>query len=168
MKLSLKKIYSIAMAGIALLLFIFSFIDYVGDVSEWAKFARMIGLGASFSIFKLLICLCIIATYLLHLFKNIDEKWVKFANYGVGFLVFHYLVYFFNFVGEGTDVGFWFCTIFALGLGAVSVLWYFASDKPIETTKAPVIGYDQATGKPIYAKIKGYDPKTGKPIYEKN
>jgi len=168
MKLSLKKIYSIAMAGIALLLFIFSFIPYAGDVSEWSKMARFIGLGASFSIFKMLIVFCIIATYLLHLFKDIDDKWVKYANYGVGYIVFHYLVYFFNFVGEGTNVGFWFCTILALGLGAVSVLWYFASEKPIETSKAPVIGYDQVTGKPIHAKIKGYDPKTGKPIYEKN
>ena len=113
MKLSLKKIYSIAMAGIALLLFIFSFIPYAGDVSEWAKMARYIGLGASFSIFKMLIVFCIIATYLLHLFKDIDEKWVKYANYGVGYIVFHYIVYFFNFVGEGTNVGFWFCTILA-------------------------------------------------------
>ena len=108
------------------------------------------------------------AVYLLHVFMNLDEKWVKYANYGVGFIVFHYLVYFFNFVGESTNVGFWFTTIFALGLGTISVLWYFASTKPIESNKAPIIGYDQATGKPIYAKVKSYDPKTGKPIYEKN
>ena len=168
MKLSLKKIYSISMAGIALLLFIFSFIDYVGDVNEWGKMARFIGLGASFSIFKLIILICVVAVYALNFLGKLDEKWVKFANYGVGYIVFHYLIYFFNFVGEGTNVGFWFSTIFALGFGTISVLWYFASDKPLENKKAPIIGYDQTTGKPIYAKIKGYDPKTGNPIYEKN
>lgn len=169
MKLSLKKIYSIVMAGLALLLFIFSFIPYVGDVSVWSSISRYVGLGVGFAIIQMLILFCIIAAYLLHFFMGIDEKWIKYTNYGVGFIVFHYIVNFFDFVGNGTNVGFWFDVILALALGTISVLWYFASEKTLNLkNNAPVIGYDEATGKPIYAKIKSYDPKTGKPIYEKN
>ena len=167
MKLSLRKVYSIIMAGLAFLLFVFSFVDYVGDVSVWSSMARYIGLGVGFAIVQLLVLLSIIAVYMLHLFGKLDEKWVKFANYGVGFITFHYLVQFFCFVGESTDFGFWIDVILALGLGTISVLWYFASDKEFQSKQAPIIGYDEHTGKPIYAKIKSYDPKTGKPIYEK-
>jgi hypothetical protein len=109
--------------------------------------------------------------YLLHLFANLNEKWAKFANYGVGFVVFFHIIELFVIIsttGAGTKVGFWFEFLFALALGTCSVLWYFMSEEPFATKSTPIIGYDQVTGKPIYAKVKSYDPKTGKPIYEKN
>ena len=117
---------------------------------------------------KSFLLLCIITLYLLHLFIDLGEKWIKFANYGVGFIVFVHLINFFTLVSGGSGVGFWFEFLLSLGLGTISVLWYFASEQPFaskETT--PIVGYDPTTGKPIYAKIKSYDPKTGKPIYEK-
>ena len=103
---------------------------------------------------------------------DLKEKWIRFANYGVGFLTFLHLTQLFFCINTGarTDVGLWFELILGLGLGACSVIWYFVSDEPFAAKPAggaPIIGYDQTTGKPIYAKIKGYDPKTGQPIYEK-
>jgi len=165
MKMNMRKVFSIIIAGIAFFMFVFSFIDYVMGVSMWNT------AFLSFGIFQLFIVLALIAVYLLHLFMDLKEKWIKFANYGVGFLTFFHLSELFWCINNGlrTNVGLWFELIFALGLGACSVLWYFMKEEPFAkkaANNAPIIGYDQKTGQPIYAKIKGYDPKTGQPIYE--
>ena len=104
----------------------------------------------------------IIAVYLLHIFMGLKEKWVMYANYGVGFVGLGYLTMFFanlDNLGFGLILG----VLLALGIISLSVIWYFMSDK---RTGAPVSGYDPKTGKPIYAKPKGFDPKTGKPIFD--
>ncbi len=166
MKLNKRKIFSIVMAGLSLLIIIFSFIPYAGNsyakVSLWSS--GMVSIGVT----QLILLLCVIAVYLLHLFMDLDEKWVKFTNYAVGFVTFTHLLYFFQLISGGSRVGFWFEFLLSLALGTCSVLWYFQSEEPFADKSTPVIGYDQVTGKPIYAKIKGYDPKTGKPIYEKD
>lgn len=159
------------MAGIAFLLIVFSFLPYVGAGSiHYSLWTKTAGLGtATVGIFQCILLLGVMAVYLLHAFKDLKEKWIHYANYAVGFVTFTQLTYFFRVLDGGSMVGFWFEFILALGLGAVSVLWYFQSDeKTIGGPKAPVVGYDEKTGKPIYAKVKGYDPKTGKPIYEKD
>lgn len=166
MKLNQRKIFSIVMASLSLLIIIFSFIPYAGSsyskVSLWSS--GMIALGVT----QMILLFAVITVYLLHLFIDLDEKWVKFANYAVGFVTFTHLIYFFQLISGGSRVGFWFEFLLSLALGACSVLWYFMSEEPFATKSTPIIGYDQVTGKPIYAKIKGYDPKTGKPIYEKD
>jgi len=168
MTMNKRKIFSIVIASLALLIIIFAFLPYQGNsyvsISLWSSDYKTIGLGVT----QMILLLAVIAVYLLHLFADIKEKWVTYANYAVGFVVFTHLVSFFNLVGGGSAAGFWLEFIFSLGLGTCSVLWYFMSEEPFakkETT--PIIGYDEHTGKPIYAKIKSYDPKTGKPIYEK-
>lgn len=167
LNLNMKKIFSLAMAGLACLLIIFSFIPYVGygsyHYSLWSSDAGTLSLG----LIQFFLLLGVIAVYLLHVFKDLDEKWISYANYAVGFVTFTHLIYFFRILDGGSMVGFWFEFILGLGLGVVSVLWNFQSEEAI-AGKAPVIGYDEKTGKPIYAKIKSYDPKTGKPIYEKD
>ena len=160
------------MASLALLIIIFSFLPYVGSgegyysykASLWSSDYGTLSLGVT----QMILLLCVIAVYLLHLFMDLKEKWVTYANYAVGFVVFTHLIYFFRLISGGSKVGFWFEFLLALGLGTCSVLWYFMSEEPFADKSTPIIGYDQVTGKPIYAKIKGYDPKTGKPIYEKN
>lgn len=156
------------MAGLALLLIIFSFLPYVGygsyNYSLWSSDAGTLSLG----IIQFLLLLCVMAVYLLHAFKGLKEKWVSYANYAVGFVAFTHLIYFFRILDGGSMVGFWFEFLLGLGLAAVSVLWNFQDDDKAVGKAAPVVGYDEKTGKPIYAKIKSYDPKTGKPIYEKD
>ncbi len=171
MKMNRRKIFSIVIASVALLIIIFSFLPYAsiygGKYSLWSSDYNTIAIGVT----QMIILLCVITVYLLHLFANLNEKWVKFANYGVGFVTFFHIVELFQIIsasGAGTKVGFWFEFLLALGLGTCSVLWYFMSEEPFATKSTPIIGYDQVTGKPIYAKIKSYDPKTGKPIYEKD
>ena len=171
MKMSMRKIFSIVMAGIAFLMFVFSFLDYVGTsfggISMWNSSYL------AFCLFQLFIVLALIALCMLHLFMNLKEKWFKFANYGVGFITLFHLSMLFTCANRGmtTYVGLWFEFILGLGLGACSVIWYFMSDEPFAkkpaANAAPILGYDQKTGQPIYAKITGYDPKTGQPIYEK-
>ena len=171
MKMSLRKVFDIVCASCSLLIIIFSFLPYEGNsyisVSLWSSDANLIGVGVT----QMIVLLCVITVYLLHLFADVKERWATFANYGVGFVVLYHIVALFTIIGTtgvSTGVGFWFQFIFALGLGSCSVLWYFMSDQPFakkETT--PIVGYDPQTGKPIFAKIKGYDPKTGEPIYEK-
>ncbi len=165
--LTKKKLFSLIMAGIAFLLIVFSFLPYAGvssyNFSLWSKEAGLL----SFGIIQLLTMLGVMAVYLLHVFKGLKEKWISYANYAVGFVSFSHLIYFFKMLDGGSMVGFWFEFLLALGLGAISVLWNFQGDEPVGK-KAPVVGYDEKTGKPIYAKVKGYDPKTGKPIYEKD
>lgn len=167
--LTMKKLFSLIMAGLACLLIIFSFCPYVGygsyGYSLWSSDAGTLSLG----IVQFILLLGVIAVYVLHVFKGLKEKWITYANYAVGFVTFTHLIYFFRILDGGSKFGFWFEFLLALGLGAISVLWYFQSDeKAVGGPKAPIIGYDEKTGKPIYAKIKGYDPKTGKPIYEKD
>ncbi len=170
MKLNLtkKKLFSLIMAGIAFLLIVFSFLPYAGvssyNFSLWSKEAGLL----SFGIIQLLTMLGVMAVYLLHVFKGLKEKWISYANYAVGFVSFSHLIYFFKMLDGGSMVGFWFEFILALGLAVISVLWNFQNDDPVGGKKAPIVGYDEKTGKPIYAKIKSYDPKTGQPIYEKN
>lgn len=168
MKLNKRKIFSIVMAGLALLIIIFSFLPYVGaysyNYSLWSSEAGTLSIGVT----QLLLMLAVIALYLLHLFMDLKEKWVTYANYAVGFVTITHLIYFFRLLSGGSKVGFWFEFLLSLALGACSVLWYFMSEEPLADKSTPIVGYDQTTGKPIYAKIKGYDPKTGKPIYEKD
>ena len=167
LNLTKKNLFSLIMVGIAFFLIVFSFLPYAGagsyKFSLWSKDAGLL----SFGIIQFLLLLGVIAVYLLHVFKNLNEKWISYTYYAVGFVTLSHLVYFFKMLDGGSMVGFWFEFILALGLAVISVLWNFQNDDPI-TTKAPVVGYDEKTGKPIYAKIKSYDPKTGKPIYEKN
>ena len=171
MTMSLRKVFSIVCAACSLLIIIFSFLPYEGtsyvSVSLWSSDANLIAFGVT----QMIVLLCVITVYLLHLFADIKERWATFANYGVGFVVLFHIVSLFQIIGVtglSTGVGFWFQFLFALGLGTCSVLWYFMSEQPFakkETT--PIVGYDPQTGKPIFAKIKSYDPKTGEPIYEK-
>lgn len=165
----MKNLFSLIMAGIAFLLIVFSFCPYAGfgsyGYSLWSKEAGLLSIG----IIQFILLLGVMAVYLLHVFKGLEEKWISYANYAVGFVTFTHLIYFFRILDGGSKFGFWFEFLLALGLGAISVLWNFQSkDKKVGGDKAPVIGYDEKTGKPIYAKIKSYDPKTGKPIYEKD
>ena len=165
--LNKKKLFSLIMAGLSFLIIVFSFLPYVGYASYhyslWSSDAGTLSIG----IIQFLLLLCVIAVYLLHVFMGLKEKWISYANYAVGFVVFTHLIYFFRLLSGGSKVGFWFQFILALALGAVSVLLNFQKEEPIGKQKAPIIGYDEKTGKPIYAKIKSYDPKTGKPVYEK-
>ena len=164
--LNMKKIFSLAMVGIAFLLIVFSFVSYVGygsyGVSLWSSSLLSIG------IIQFILLLGVMALYGLHVFKGLNEKWIAYANYAVGFIALIHLVYFFQILDGGSKAGFWFEFILGIALAVVSVLWNFQTEEPIESKKAPIIGYDEKTGKPIHATIKGYDPKTGKPIYEKD
>ena len=180
MKLSMKKIYSIAMAGLSVLLFAFTFIpqfkySYDGwggsssyKYSFWSKdavqeFARAFGIIKP--ILLIIVLVAIIAVYVLHVFGIFKEKWMSYANYATGFVTLTYLNMFFANI-KYAYVGIWLSVFVAIGLCVVSVLWNFASDKALGGNGAPVTGYDPATGKPIYAKPTGFDPVTGKPIYK--
>ena len=177
MKLSMKKIYSISMAGIALLLFIFTFIPnfkisgstyglWSSDLSTEIYDVKIYAVAGLVKPILLTIALVAIgAVYLLNMFGILKEKWVSYANYATGFVTLTYLNLFFGNTGS-LYVGLWFGLILSIGLCAVSVLWNFASDTPIGGSGAPITGYDPATGKPIYAKPAGFDPVTGKPIYK--
>ena len=168
--LTMKKIFSLAIVGISFFLIVFSFLPYIGSGSiHYSLWSKVVGYGtATVGIFQCILLLGVMAVYLLHVFKGLKEKWISYANYAVGFVTFTQITYFFRILDGGSMVGFWFEFLLALGLAVCSVLWYFQKDEPISINKAPIIGYDEQTGKPIYAKIKSYDPKTGKPIYEKN
>lgn len=165
--MSLRKVFSIIIASLAVLLFIFMFIPYVGN--DYYK-ANLWKIGTPFGIFALISYLAIIAVHGLSIFGIIKEKWMHFVDYAVGYVGISHLVFLFNWM-DMTRVGIWFATIFALGLLVLSVLWYFMSDKPFSEGKAKtaggkVTGYDPKTGKPIFAQPKGFDPQTGEPIYE--
>ena len=159
MKMTKRKIFSIIMASLALLLFIFSFIPHF---KVYSSSANLWDGNKAQPVIMLFAYIAIIALYLLHLFLNLKEKWVNYANYATGYITLTYLVMFFadlDYLGVGLILG----LLASLGLATISVLWNFMSDKPMG---APVTGYDAKTGKPIYAKPKGFDPQTGKPIYE--
>ena len=155
--LTMKKLFSLIMVGIAFLLIVFSFLPYVGagsiHYSLWSKATSTL----SVAIIQLLLCLGIMAVYGLHVFKGLKEKWISYANYAVGFITLTHLTYFFRLLDGGSMVGFWFEFLLSLGLAVISVLWYFQSDEKKVGNKAPVVGYDEKTGKPIYAKVTGYD-----------
>ena len=164
MKMTKRKVFSIVMASIALFLFINMFIPYfkVGStkINLW---------NDSFKgdrVIILLSLLSIMAIYLLHLFLNLKEKIVGYANYAVGFVTLYHIASFF----ARTDylyVGMWLGIIASIGLVTISVIWNFMDDKPFGGNSGKKItGYDPKTGKPIYAEPKGFDPQTGKPIYE--
>ena len=163
MKMTKRKIFSIIISSITLLLFVFSFIPHY-KVSGYG-FSSTINLwdgNKAQPVILLFAYIGIITVYLLSLFNILKEKWVTYANYAVGYVVFSYIGMFFgnlDYLYVGVILG----VLVALALGTLSVLWYFISDKPMG---APVTGYDPATGKPIYAQPKGFDPVTGKPIYE--
>ena len=152
LKMNRRKVFSIVIAGISLLMIIFSFLPYIGagsySVSLWSSDGGTLAIGVT----QLILLLCVITVYLLHLFMDLNEKWVKFTNYAVGFVTFVHLINFFNYISGGTRVGFWFEFLLSLGLGTCSVLWYFMSEEPFATKSTPIIGYDQTTGKPIYEK----------------
>ncbi len=162
MKMSLRKIFDIVIASLALLLFIFMFIPYFGSgkatISMW-KYSNAV------SVFMLLNLLGIIAVYLLHLFGVLKDKWVNYAHYAIGAVAFWNVAYLFDFM-EYTKVGVWLGTIVSLGMLTVSVLWHLLAKGEKSSGGKKITGYDPKTGKPIYAEPKGYDPKTGKPIYE--
>ena len=172
MKLSMKKVFSIAMAGIAFLLFIFTFIPafkisgssyglWSSGLAESLMGFKIYAVGGLVKPIILTIALfAIMAIYLLNMFGVLKEKWVKYANYAVGFVAFTYLNLFFGNT-KVLFVALWFDLFLSLGLAAVSVLWDFASDEPFKKGGAPIVGYDPQTGKPIYAQPMGYDPQTG-------
>ena len=158
--MSIRKIFSIIIASLTLVLFILSFAPHVA--TSYASVNLWDGNKAQ-PIMFLLADLGIITVYLLHIFMNIKETWVKYANYAVGFVGLSYLTMFFQgleYLGFGLVLG----VLIAVGIIALSVVWYFMSD---ESMGAPITGYDPKTGKPIYAKPTGYDPTTGKPIFDK-
>ncbi len=159
--MTLRKVFSIIIASLALLLLIFSFAPHVS--TKWASANLWDGNKAE-PIMLLLSYLGIIAVYLLHIILNIKENWVKYANYAVGYVAINYLAMFFTYL-ENLGFGLVIGVLLALGMITLSVLWYFVSDKPMGS-RAPISGYDPKTGKPIYAKPKGFDPKTGKPIFD--
>ena len=68
MKMSLRKVFSIVCAACSLLIIIFSFLPYEGNsyisVSLWSSDANLIGVGVT----QMIILLCVITVYLLHLF----------------------------------------------------------------------------------------------------
>ncbi len=159
--MTMRKIFGIIIASLTLVLFILSFAPHV-DFGKWGGSANLWDGNKAQPIMYLLAEMGIIATYLLHIFINLKEKWVTYANYAVGFVGLGYLTMFFanlDNIGFGLVLG----TLVAVAILALSVVWYFMSDKQMG---APVAGYDPKTGKPIYAKPKGFDPKTGKPIFE--
>ncbi len=148
MKMSLRKLFDIIIAGLAVLLFIFMFIPYFSgypkDMNVW-KFSTAI------SVFMLFNILGIIAVYLLHLFGILKDKWVNYANYAIGALSFWHVGFFFEAIDGGAKVGIWLGTIVTLGMLTLSVLWHLLGKSGNSTPTK---------------KISGYDPKTGKPIYE--
>ena len=161
--MSTRKIFSIIIASLTLVLFILSFaphIDY-GNNASVSGSANLWDGNKAQPIMYLLADMGIIAVYLLHIFMNIKDKWVMYANYAVGFVGLGYLTMFFTNL-ENLGFGLVLGVLLALGIISLSVIWYFMSDKNMG---APVAGYDPKTGKPIYAKPKGYDPKSGKPIF---
>lgn len=161
--MTMRKIFSIIIASLTLLLFIFSFAPHVAG-SGWS--VNLWDGNKAQPIMYLLAYIGIIAVYMLHIFMNLKEKWVQYANYAVGFVGLGYLTMFFanlDNLGFGLILG----VLVALGIISLSVIWYFMSDKQINKG-APIKGYDSKTGKPIYAKPKGFDPATGKPIYDED
>ena len=158
--MSTRKIFSIIIASLTLVLFILSFAPHV-DFGKWGGSANLWDGNKAQPIMYLLADMGIIAVYLLHIFMNIKDKWVMYANYAVGFVGLGYLTMFFTNL-ENLGFGLVLGVLLALGIISLSVIWYFMSDKNMG---APVAGYDPKTGKPIYAKPKGYDPKSGKPIF---
>jgi hypothetical protein len=159
--MSLRKVFSIIIASLTLLLFIFSFAPHY-DYGNWGGSVNLWDGNKAQPIMYLLAELGIITVYVLHIFLSLKEKWVMYGNYGVGFLSLSYLTMFFtglDHLGFGLVIG----VILALGIVSLSVVWYFVSD---EKSGPKISGFDPKTGKPIYAKPKGFDPQTGKPIYE--
>ena len=161
--MTMRKIFSIIIASLALVLFILSFAPHVDyGKSGWVTGSANLWDGNKAQpIMYLISYIGIITVYLLHIFMGIKEKWVMYANYAVGFIGLGYLTMFFTNL-ENLGFGLVLGVLLALGITSLSVIWYFMSDKNMG---APVAGYDPKTGKPIYAKPKGYDPKTGKPIF---
>lgn len=161
--MSKRKIFSIIIASVAVLLFIFSFIPhYKVSVYGYSSTANLWDGNKAQPVLLLFAYIAIVTVYVLSMFNILKEKWVTYANYAVGYVVLSYIGMFFgnlDYLYVGVILG----VLFAIGLGTLSVLWYFMSDKPLG---APVTGFDPKTGKPIYAKPKGYDPATGKPIYD--
>ena len=166
MKLSLKKVYSMIIAGLSLLLFICSFLPNIGifglNYNLWKLFEQM-DLKA-LPILLLISYIGIITVYALNFFKILKEKYVGYTNYAIGFICLTYLTLLFSLI-KYAHVGIWLGVIFAIGLVVISILWPTASTEPFKGNGAPIVGYDPQTGKPIYAKLMGYDPQTGKPIY---
>lgn len=163
--MSVKKLFNIIIAGLAVLLFIFMFIPAIGN--DYYKL-NMWDRGTAFGVFLLFSYLGIIALYALNFFNILKDKWIGYANYAVGFVAIIYLTMLFDNI-EYTRIGIWLGTIFALGMLVLSILWNFVGDKPMGGNAKKgkkITGYDPQTGKPIYAEPKGYDPQTGKPIYE--
>ena len=159
--MSIRKVFSIIIASVTLLLFIFSFAPHAAgrgwSVNLWDG-------NKATPIMYLLAYIGIITVYLLHIFLGLKEKWVMYANYAVGFVGFGYLTMFFtnlDNLGFGLVLG----VLLAIGIVALSVVWYFMNDEAVKKGP-PISGYDPKTGKPIYAKPKGFDPATGQPIYE--
>ena len=146
------------------MLFIFSFAPHVdyGNSGWISGSANLWDGNKATPIMYLLADLGIIAVYSLHIFMNLKEKWVTYANYAVGFVTLSYVTTFFTYL-ENLGFGLVLGVLVALGIATLSVLWYFMSDKKMG---APIVGYDAKTGKPIYAKPKGFDPQTGKPIFD--
>lgn len=156
-----RKIFSIIIASVTLVLFIMSFAPHV-DYGNWGGSANLWDGNKARPILYLLADAGIITVYLLHVFMGIKEKWVTFANYAVGFVGLGYVTLFLtnlDNLGFGLVLG----VLLAVAMVTLSVLWYFMSDKK---TGPKVTGYDPKTGKPIFAKPKGFDPTTGKPIFD--
>ena len=167
MKLSLKKVYAMIIAGLSLFLFVCSFLPNIGayglNYNLW-KLCDSFEFIKALPIILLISYVGIITVYALNFFGILKEKYVNYANYAIGFIGLVYLTLLFSII-KYAHVGLWLGVIFAIGLVVISILWPNASDKPFKGNGAPIVGYDPQTGKPIYAQLMGYDPQTGKPIY---
>lgn len=160
-----RKVFSIVMASIALYLFINSFIPYLKSYGTKVNLWDYKGIR----VIMLISIIAVITMYLLHIFLNLNEKIMSYANYATGFIsLFHVAMFFGNL--DHLYVGIWLGLIASLGLVTIAVLWGFMSDEPMGKPKAPaggkITGYDPQTGKPIFAQPKGFNPQTGEPIYE--
>ena len=168
--MSLRKIFSIVIASLAFYLFINMFFQYNGLVNEYNDIAivegNMWSFSVGFSIFALISIISIITLHLLYLFGVVNEKWISYTYFGVGFVALFHVCYLFLVI-NATGFGIWIGFFASILLLASSILWGFLSDKTFaKEEKGKITGYDPKTGRPIYAKPKGFDPETGKPIYE--
>lgn len=169
--MSLRKVFSIIIASVAFYLFINMFFPYNGLLNKYNDIAiidgNMWGFSVGFSVFALIGILSIITIHLLYVFGVLNEKWIAYTFYGVGFVSIFHVCYFFL-VLDSAKIGIWLGFFFSIILLSLSIVWNVLSDKPFsgKGPKGKVTGYDPKTGKPIYAKPKGFDPETGEPIYE--
>ncbi len=132
--MSLKKIFSLVIPGIAFLLFINTFLPFYS--TSWAS-ANLWRMSKSISVFILLSAIAVAAVYILYFLGILKEKLVSYGYLGIGFLGLFHIAYFFDIVENGS-IGLWFGLILSLGLIGCSIVWNFLSDTPLPAKPKPV------------------------------